>query len=242
MKVKTNFLQIPNKAFELLTNDADIVGYQKLLRVVGIGETWSKGNRALAAKLNMSYGKFVRLKQVLQKNGFIEVLPGDSFHSEPDKVKLIDIFDYKEVEEPLSKSGHPLSKSGQHIGIISSVPNGTGDNSPSDKPSLSETEISVSRRIWKDGVDLLMKDGKSGRQARAFLGKLAKDFSNELLAECIAVTQAKNPAEVESFLVAVLKTRSKQGNVAAPPLPKSDDVLKRREEFQNSTPQTLPNF
>jgi hypothetical protein len=66
---------------------------------------------------------------------------------------------------------------------------------------------SVKRRIWRDGVELLTQDGMTEKCARSLLGKLAKDYSNVCLAECIAVTQAKNPAEIESFLIKCLEEK-----------------------------------
>ncbi len=66
----------------------------------------------------------------------------------------------------------------------------------------------VERRIWTDGKDLLRKSGMAESSLGSFLGKMAKDYGNELLAEAIAVTQAKNPAEPKEFLIGVLRERS----------------------------------
>lgn len=70
-------------------------------------------------------------------------------------------------------------------------------------------EDPVERRIWKDGIDLLSKSALTEKQARPFLGRLAKDYGNEKLAEAIAVTQAKNPVDPKVFLIGVLKTGEK---------------------------------
>lgn len=73
-------------------------------------------------------------------------------------------------------------------------------------------EIPVVRRIWKDGVDLLKQSSMTEAQARPLLGRLAKDFGNEILAECIAVAQAKNPADPRAFLIGCLNERSGKNN------------------------------
>lgn len=82
----------PNIAFDLLTNEFDLVGYQKLLRVVGMGNAWKGGNNALAAKLNMSYGRVIKLRKVLEDVGFISVQKGDNAHGEADTWQVIDIW------------------------------------------------------------------------------------------------------------------------------------------------------
>lgn len=64
----------------------------------------------------------------------------------------------------------------------------------------------VERRIWRDGIDLLSKSSMTEKQARPLLGRLAKDYGNNKLAEAIAVTQARNPVDPRPFLIGVLKT------------------------------------
>jgi len=49
--------------------------------------------------------------------------------------------------------------------------------------------------------------GMKEAQARSFLGKLAKEFGNERLAEALSVTLARNPVNPHEFVVAVLKER-----------------------------------
>jgi uncharacterized protein YdaU (DUF1376 family) len=63
----------------------------------------------------------------------------------------------------------------------------------------------VERRIWTDGVELLSTNGV--KDPRPLLGRLAKEYGKTLLAECIAATQAENPADPKAFLIKTLKTR-----------------------------------
>jgi len=77
----------------------------------------------------------------------------------------------------------------------------------------------VSRRIWTDGLDLILSTGQlSESGARSLLGKLAKQFGNENLAIAIAITQAKNPVVPHEFLIATLNSkggRNARSNSAA---------------------------
>lgn len=66
----------------------------------------------------------------------------------------------------------------------------------------------VERRIWRDGIDLMTKNGMTEAHARPLLGRLVKQYSKPKVAEAIAVTQAENPADPKAFLIGVLRDRS----------------------------------
>lgn len=70
-------------------------------------------------------------------------------------------------------------------------------------------EDPVERRIWKDGIELLAKSALTEKQARPLLGRLARDYGNDKLAEAIAVTQAKNSVDPKTFLIGVLQAGKK---------------------------------
>ena len=99
-----------------------------------------------------------------------------------------------------------------------------------------DVELSLERRVWKDGVELLMKDGKtSDNVARSFLGKLAKQYGQDLLAEAISVTVARNPVNPKEFLVGTLKSRSsKPANDAQRNLPTADEVKQKQEKLRTT--------
>lgn len=65
----------------------------------------------------------------------------------------------------------------------------------------------VETRIWKDGVTMLERSSVKSSAARSLLGKLAKDHTKIVLAECIAATQAANPADPRTYLIAALRNR-----------------------------------
>lgn len=113
---RSNFLQTPNIAFDLLTNEYDLVGYQKLLRAVGVGNTWKGGNNALQKLLGMSYGRVIKLKNKLVEVEFIEIVKGDNGHGEADAWKILDVFEYKTT---LSPDVQGLSRNGQGTDTLS---------------------------------------------------------------------------------------------------------------------------
>lgn len=121
----SNFTMTPNIAFDLLTNEYDLVAYQKLLRIVGMNNIWKGGNHALAARLNTSYGRIVKLKAALQKVGFIEIIPGDSAHGEADGWLILDVWE-RNNSATLSQDVQGLSPNVQGQDTLS--PNEQGQN------------------------------------------------------------------------------------------------------------------
>ena len=124
----TNFTMTPNIVFDVLTNEFDIVGYQKLLRIVGIGGEWKGGTRALAVKLNVSLGRVVKLGNKLKEVGFIEITKGDNKHGESDTWKMLDIW---AINTPVHQTEHPCS------------PNGTGQEMEESENVLNAEIIDV---------------------------------------------------------------------------------------------------
>lgn len=96
-------------------------------------------------------------------------------------------------------------------------------------------ETPVMRRIWKDGVELLVQSGIAEKTARSLLGKLAQTYTNDLLAECIAVTQSKNPVNPQEFLIGTLKARMKADSKKS----EMKSVTEREAERQKFKPQPL---
>lgn len=94
-------------------------------------------------------------------------------------------------------------------------------------------EKSVSQRIWTDGVDLLKSTGKPVSEIKSLLGKLAKQYTNELLAQSIAITQSKNPVNPHEFLIGTLKFQKNLlgGGLAAAPCFSSDALKNAEAEF-----------
>lgn len=65
------------------------------------------------------------------------------------------------------------------------------------------------QQIWNVGVKLLVDGNKiTAERARRILGKLVKDYSQELLATAIDVAVAENAVDPKAFIVAVMRERS----------------------------------
>lgn len=68
------------------------------------------------------------------------------------------------------------------------------------------------RQIWTVGVKLLVDGNKlSAERARRILGKLTKQYSQELLATAIEVAIEEAAVDPKAFIVAVLRQRSQPG-------------------------------
>lgn len=78
----------------------------------------------------------------------------------------------------------------------SSSPSSSGTTVPGDKPP------SI---IWDLGPPLLKGGGMDEPAARSLLGKLARQFGREQLAQAIATTSAANPPDPKGYLVKVLQ-------------------------------------
>lgn len=66
--------------------------------------------------------------------------------------------------------------------------------------------------IWNIGVSLIKKQNESETQTRAFLARLIKQYGEKTVAQVIAEISIKNikPAEIHSYLTAMLKNKAKQ--------------------------------
>lgn len=84
----------------------------------------------------------------------------------------------------------------------------------------------VETRIWRDGVELCSRSKMADKQIRPFLGRMAKEYGKQRLAEAIAVTQAANPPDPKAYLVAVLQRRAEK----APAIKR--DTYAKNEEFK----------
>jgi hypothetical protein len=84
---------------------------------------------------------------------------------------------------------------------------------------------------WQQGIEILKHSGKmTEAQARPFLGRLAKQYSQPLLAEAIAATYAEKPVDPRAFLIGVLQERSGD-NMRAKSSVGRDDGVERAVEL-----------
>lgn len=127
--------------------------------------------------------------------------PNEAASIIPKNVKTLSKNEKSRVTREMQHRAHALPS-------YSSFPSCTSCSPASQAADAAAEKDPVARRIWKDGIDVLVQNGMTEANARPLLGRLAKQYSEALLAESIAVTQAKNPADPKAFLIGVLKERS----------------------------------
>jgi len=86
---------------------------------------------------------------------------------------------------------------GQGQGDLSnSVPDGTGAAAPKTPAEMTKVEL------WAAGKSLLQAGGMPAAQCGSFVGKLVKDYSDELVVEAVRTAVVQQPADPASFLKA----------------------------------------
>jgi hypothetical protein len=86
---------------------------------------------------------------------------------------------------------------GQGQGDSYSVPSGTGGEPPAKSP-----EQMTKDEIWTVGKSLLVMAGMPGAQCGSFVGKLAKDYGDDIVLEAVRTAVLQRPADPASFLKA----------------------------------------
>lgn len=94
------------------------------------------------------------------------------------------------MNQPMNQKEEDSAKAGA---------NAPPTNHPPDPPNASD------KTIWQLGVGLLKSAGVAESGARSFLGKMAKDFGKEKLAQAIVSTMAAAPVNPQEYLVKVLQ-------------------------------------
>ena len=101
-------------------------------------------------------------------------------------------------------SGTPVK--GKGIGREQdSVPTGT-DGEPSAKPPEEMTKD----ELWKAGKSLLNQAGMPIAQCGSFVGKLVKDYGNDVVVEAVRAAVVERPADPASYLKAACQRKAGQ--------------------------------
>lgn len=91
----------------------------------------------------------------------------------------------------------------------SSVPNGTGI------PPIAETEKTSEQltkdELWSAGKSILLQQGMPKEQCGSFVGKLVKDYGNDIVIEAVRAAVVERPADAVSFLKASCMARKNEG-------------------------------
>lgn len=96
-----------------------------------------------------------------------------------------------------------------------SVPDGTGSNAAKLPPDLTKQEL------WAAGKSLLNQAGMPIAQCGSFVGKLVKDYGNEIVLETVRSAVVEQPADPAEWLKAACMRASGQRGSARPRLPHS---------------------
>jgi hypothetical protein len=84
-----------------------------------------------------------------------------------------------------------------------SVPIGTGDKSPAAKKEKQKTpEEQTKAELWASGKSILMQAKMPKEQCGSFIGKLCKDYGDDIAVEAVRITVVKQPADPAEFMKA----------------------------------------
>lgn len=101
---------------------------------------------------------------------------------------------------------------GSEEGKGNSVPNGTGGEPPAEEGHEGKTAEQLTKdELWKAGKSLLSAQGMPAAQCGTFVGKLVKDYGNEIVIEAVRAAVVERPADAASFLKAACMARKKEG-------------------------------
>lgn len=101
-------------------------------------------------------------------------------------------------------------KEGEREG--SSVPGGTGaiapvaDPNPAQAPAKSPSELTKAE-LWTAGKSLLREQGMPEKQCGSFVGKLVKDYGDDLVVDAVRAAVVERPVDAAEWLVKACKRR-----------------------------------
>jgi len=176
------------------------------------------------------WGKLFPLRSIADPNGKLEWLKDNGFidRYEVDGQRYIQILNFTLHQNP-----HPNEKPSEIPKKLSKIKNSrvsrekqqsahalTSYSSCTSFPSLENgvppvaaaaaviANSSPEPDIWTAGIELLKTAKMTEAQARPFLGRLAKQYTADLVHTAIEVTAAERPADPKAFLIGVLRERS----------------------------------
>lgn len=106
----------------------------------------------------------------------------------------------------------PTSPSTSASTLKASVPTGTGENPPNAQNEDHKTPEELTKdELWAVGKSILEQGGMPKAQAGSFLGKLVKDYGNDVVIESVRGAVVERPADAVSFLKASCMARKNEG-------------------------------
>lgn len=101
-------------------------------------------------------------------------------------------------QEPVTKNHEPVTSNQNN-----SVPDGTGVKTPAE---LTKAEL------WATGKSLLASQGMPAAQCGTFVGKLVKDYGDQIVIEAVRATCLTQPADAAEYLkAACLRAAGRRG-------------------------------
>lgn len=107
----------------------------------------------------------------------------------------------KSVTDSVTETKRKREGKGQGKGKDYSVPDGTGGEPPKSAEDMTKDEL------WAVGKSLLVQAGMPGTQCGSFVGKLVKDYGDDIVVEAVRSAVIERPADPASFLKACCQRR-----------------------------------
>lgn len=125
-----------------------------------------------------------------------------------------------------------------------SEPIGSGDQSPpsvAGEPGPKTAEELTRTELWRAGKSILQQQGMPLAQCGSFVGKLVKDYGDDIVVEAVRATVVERPADAASFLKASCMARKKEGGKSLIPWHATDEGVAERGLSLDPPLKPLPN-
>ncbi len=91
-----------------------------------------------------------------------------------------------------------------------SVPDGTDAGASGSSPAEKSAEQLTKDELWAAGKSLLMQAGMPKAQCGSYVGKLVKDYGDQIVIDAVRTAVVERPADAASFLKATCQTLAGQ--------------------------------
>jgi hypothetical protein len=91
-----------------------------------------------------------------------------------------------------------------------SVPDGTDAGASGNSPAEKSAEQLTKDELWAAGKSLLMQAGMPKAQCGSYVGKLVKDYGDQIVIDAVRTAVVERPADAASFLKATCQTLAGQ--------------------------------
>jgi len=112
----------------------------------------------------------------------------------------------KGAPKPPLGGGSSSSSSSSPSGKTNSVPDGTDAGASGNSPTEKSTGQLTKDELWAAGKSLLMQAGMPKAQCGSYVGKLVKDYGDQIVIDAVRTAVVERPADAASFLKATCQT------------------------------------